>query len=69
VQVADALPEDWLRALRLESGSEVPTLLRDPEGAFAPSPRRSVATQANARTVEAVRRQVLPVLTGWGLAF
>ena len=67
--VPDALPEDWVRAMRMECGSDVPATLRDAEGAFPPADRRGAATHANARTVDAVRRQVLPLLTGWGLAF
>lgn len=69
IDVPDALPEEWLRALRLEAGHEVPASLRDPADAFPPSPRRHEAEENNRRTVTAVKQQVLPLLTGWGLAF
>jgi len=65
----DQLPADWCRALRLESGQDIPPTLRDPADAFPPSPRRSEIEENNRRTVAAVRQQVLPLLTGWGLAF
>ncbi len=69
LEVPDRAPDEWLRAVRLEAGEEVPWALRDPPDAFAPSPRRAEVAAANRRTVEAVRRRVLPLLTGWGLAF
>jgi acetoin utilization protein AcuC len=65
----DDLPEDWLKALRMESGREIPPCLRDPVDAFPPSPRRAAIEEMNRRTVAAVRRRVMPPLTGWGLAF
>jgi acetoin utilization protein AcuC len=65
----DALPDDWLKTLRMESGREIPPTLRDPDDAFPPSPRRAAVEEMNRRTVAAVRRRVLPPLTGWGLAF
>jgi acetoin utilization protein AcuC len=67
--VADELPDDWLKALRMESGREIPPFLRDPDDAFPPSPRRAAIEEMNRRTVAAVRRRVMPPLTGWGLAF
>lgn len=69
IEVPDELPADWLRALRLESGNEVPTRLRDPVDAFAASPRRAQAERTNAHTVDALLRRVVPEITGWGLAF
>jgi acetoin utilization protein AcuC len=69
VHVDDALPDDWLQELRLECGHDVPAVLRDPPGAFPPAPRRAQAAAANRATVAAVRRRVLPLLTGWGLGF
>lgn len=67
--VADELPDDWLRALRLECGREVPSTLRDPSDAFPPSPRRATVERMNARTVGTLRRTLLPELTGWGMEF
>ncbi|HET9984196.1 MAG TPA: acetoin utilization protein AcuC [Longimicrobiales bacterium] len=69
VEAPDALPPEWVRRVRLESRVDVPVTLRDPPDAFAPSPRRAEVEAANARTVASVRRKVLPLLTGWGLAF
>ena len=69
IEPADALPEEWLKAMRVESGKEMPALLRDPAGAFEPAPRRAEVEDTNRRTVSAVRRRVLPLLTGWGLGF
>lgn len=65
----DVLPDDWVRSLRLEYGAEVPMNLRDPHDAFPPSPRRASAAATNDNTVRAMRARVLPLLTGWGLAF
>jgi acetoin utilization protein AcuC len=69
VTAPDDIPEDFQRMLRLESGSDVPCMLRDGPDAFPTSPRRDAAAENNARTVDAVRRTVLPLITGWGLAF
>ena len=65
----ERVPAQWLRAVRLESRSEVPVFMRDPEDAFPPSPRRAAITQMNDQSMRAVRQRVLPLLTGWGLAF
>jgi acetoin utilization protein AcuC len=69
VDAPDELPAEWVRAARLEAGTEMPLLLRDPPDAFPPSPRRAEVEATNARTVAAVQRKVLPLITGWGLAF
>ena len=69
VEAPDALPSDWCHAVRLESGHDVPCTLRDPAGAFPASPRRESIRATNEKTVNAVRRRVLPTITGWGLAF
>lgn len=69
LELSDELPPDWCRGLRLESGRDVPPTLRDPEDAFPPSPRRLEIEENNRRTLSAVRQQVLPLITGWGLAF
>src|SRR5690606_26565986 len=45
----DPLPEDWLKALRLEAGSEVPLTLRDPVDAIPPSPRGEMIAENNRR--------------------
>jgi len=55
--------------VREETGAPVPTTLRDPEDAFAPWPQRAEVEALNAQTVRYVLRRVMPLLTGWGLAF
>ena len=65
----DQLPVDWCRSLRLESGQDIPCTLRDPADAFPAPPRRAEVEENNRRTVAAVRQQVLPLVSGWGLAF
>jgi acetoin utilization protein AcuC len=68
-EIPDDLPDDWLKALRIESGREIPLHVRDADDAFPPSPRRAAVEEMNRRTLAAVRRRVMPLLTGWGLAF
>ncbi len=68
-EAPDALPADWLRAARHEAGHELPLTLRDPPGAFPPAPRRADIAATNERTVRTLLRKILPLLTGWGLAF
>ena len=65
----DSIPEAWLEAVRAESGVDIAPTLRDPEGASRPAPRRGEVERNNARTVQEVRRRVLPLLSGWGMAF
>ncbi len=65
----DAIPRDWLDAILAEHGVLVPVTLRDPEGSLEPSPREDAAAERNLRTLEAVRRQAVPLLTGWSLGF
>jgi acetoin utilization protein AcuC len=69
VPAPNVLPDDWINAVELESGSAVPHVLRDPPDAFPPSPRRVLVEEMNDRTVAAVRRQILPHIKGWGLTF
>ncbi|NJD08928.1 MAG: acetoin utilization protein AcuC [Gemmatimonadetes bacterium] len=69
LEIADEIPADWCRSVRLESGLDIPHVLRDPPDAHTPAPRRQEIEANNRRTVNAVRQQVLPLLTGWGLAF
>jgi acetoin utilization protein AcuC len=65
----DRLPPDWVDRVRRESGEPVPDTLRDPEGSVPGSPRREQTEAANASTVDDVRRRVIPLIAGWGLAF
>lgn len=69
VEAPDAIPDDWLAATAEESGEQIPEVLRDPPGAFPPSPDRAATEAANDRVVRTVRHKVLPLLTGWGLGF
>lgn len=65
----DAIPERFVQAVRQEDGEDVPVTLRDAPDAFPPWPQRGAVAAVNAQTVDSVRRRVLPLLTGWGLAF
>lgn len=69
ITLPDELPVDWLRAMRIEARVDLPTTLRDAADAFPAAPRRAEIEENNRRTVAAVKGQVLPLLTGWGLAF
>ncbi len=69
LEAPDQLPEQWLRAARQEAGRELPPTLRDPPGAFPPAPRRAEVEAANLRTLASLKSKLLPLLTGWGLAF
>jgi acetoin utilization protein AcuC len=69
VDPEDTLSAEWCKVIRLESGQDAPCMLRDPPGAFPPAPRREAIRQTNEKTVAAVRRRVLPLISGWGLAF
>lgn len=61
----DRIPTAWLRRV----GDGVPETLRDPDGYVRPEPRRAEIERANARTVQALRRRLMPLITGWGLGF
>ena len=65
----DAIPEDWLEEVRAEAGVAPPPVLRDPPGAVEPSPHRAEIERANDLTARALKRRILPLLTGWGLGF
>ncbi|MEX0893416.1 MAG: acetoin utilization protein AcuC [Gemmatimonadota bacterium] len=65
----DELPAEWLHAMRLEHGRELPCCLRDAPGDYPASPRRASVDETNERTLAAVRSRVLPLLTGWHLGF
>jgi acetoin utilization protein AcuC len=69
IEATDEIPAAWLRDVRSENGSDVPATLRDAPDVFPPAPRRASITETNDKTMRAVRQRVLPLLTGWGLAF
>ncbi|HYJ78984.1 MAG TPA: hypothetical protein VEW03_05260, partial [Longimicrobiaceae bacterium] len=67
--VADPVPHAWLDRWQGESPELLPDRLRDREGDYPPVPRREEVEATNRRTLESLRRQALPLLRGWGLAF
>ena len=69
IAAPDAVPADWLARARAESADEVPPTLRDPEGSIEPAREADQIARANDLTVRALKRRVLPFLTGWGLGF
>ncbi|MGH7469194.1 MAG: hypothetical protein ACRENP_14655 [Longimicrobiales bacterium] len=56
LQVPDEIPEEWLRAVRIEYGDDVPLTLRDAPNAFPSLPRRTAIAETNEHTVRAVKR-------------
>jgi acetoin utilization protein AcuC len=69
IDAGDAVPEDWRARVSAEAGAPVPATLRDAPDAF---PRTRLSAEAevnNRRTVDTVRTQCLPLITGWGLGF
>ena len=69
VVAPDAIPREWLAAVEPEAGTSLPATLRDPPGAVPPSPRRTEVERTNDLTVRSLKSKVLPLMTGWGLAF
>ena len=69
VRPPDELPEDWLRLASDEAGHPLPATLRDAPGAFPPAPRRADVEASNLRTLGSLKSKIMPLLTGWGLAF
>ncbi|CAN5629306.1 acetoin utilization protein AcuC [soil metagenome] len=69
VDVADAIPADWLETVRAEADAAVPGTLRDAPDAFPRLPLSAEAEVTNSRTVDAVRTRCVPLITGWGLGF
>ncbi|MGH7483240.1 MAG: acetoin utilization protein AcuC [Longimicrobiales bacterium] len=69
VTAPDPIPRAWLDHVLASSGVAVPATLRDPEDAVPPIPDEAGISARNLRTLEAVQRTVLPLLTGWGMEF
>jgi acetoin utilization protein AcuC len=63
------LPREWTDHWQGESPDLLADELRDPAGLIPAVPRRAEIEATNARTLESLRRQALPLLRGWGLAF
>jgi acetoin utilization protein AcuC len=68
-EAPDPLPGGWLAAAQAESTAAIPATLRDPPGLIPPSPQRADTERANDLTVRSLKRRLLPLMTGWGLAF
>jgi acetoin utilization protein AcuC len=68
-EAPDTIPAGWLAGAQAEAVVPIPPTLRDPPGLVAPSPRRAEVERANDLTVRALKRRLLPLLTGWGLGF
>jgi acetoin utilization protein AcuC len=63
INVADAIPPEWIDMVEREVGRPVAHTLRDAEQSS------TEAFTNNDRTVRAVRNKILPLLTGWGLHY
>ena len=68
-EAPDPIPGDWLRDVQAESTTRIPDTLRDPPDLLDPSPRREEVERANELTVRALKRRLIPLMTGWGLGF
>jgi len=67
--VPDSVPQEWLDRWQGESPDLLPIRLRDDPADYPPVPRRAEITSANRRTLESLRRAVLPLLRGWSMEF
>jgi acetoin utilization protein AcuC len=68
-QVDNTVPREWIERWQGESPCLLPERLRDPADVFPPVARRAEVEAINRRTLEALRRDALPLLRGWGLGF
>lgn len=68
MQVPNEIPAAWLQEVEREAGRALPRGLRDPADDCDAEPDGG-ELDMNGKTVRAVRNRVLPLLTGWGLAF
>jgi hypothetical protein len=69
VEVPDAVPPEWRLTVENSTGVIVPPTLRDAPDAFPRIPAEGAAAGTNRQTVGAIRQRVLPLVTGWGMAF
>ncbi len=67
--VPDAIPFAWQNRWQGESPELLPDRMRDAEGEFGSVPRRAEIEATNRRAFERLRRQAMPLLRGWDLAF
>jgi acetoin utilization protein AcuC len=68
-EAPDRIPADWHEQVSREAGEAIPATLRDPPGSIPASPHQGDAQRANDVTVRALKRRLLPLVTGWGLGF
>lgn len=68
-EASDAIPADWLKRVQPDASAPLPETLRDPAGSMAAHPRRKEIERANEQTVAALKRRLMPLVTGWGLGF
>ena len=66
IRDVNAIPEEWRESVEREAGRPLPRTLRDAEQIRAEDANEF---DMNDKTVRAVHHRVLPLLTGWGLAF
>jgi acetoin utilization protein AcuC len=69
VEAPDPIPAEWLALIRGDPMSRAPDTLRDPPDLIPTSPRREEIDRANDLTVRALKRRLMPLVTGWGLGF
>ena len=68
-EVPNRVPHAWQQRWQGEAPALLPPCVRDQEQDQAPVPRREEIEATNRRTLESLRRQALPLIRGWGLAF
>jgi acetoin utilization protein AcuC len=69
IDAPDDIPSEWRARVGAETSQRIPDKLRDRADDFPRTQHSIDAELTNARTLDAVRRQSLPLLTGWGLGF
>lgn len=69
MEAPDRIPAQWLALIRGDPMSRSPDTLRDPPDLIGHSPRREEVERANELTVGALKRRLMPLVTGWGLGF
>ncbi|HSJ26209.1 MAG TPA: acetoin utilization protein AcuC [Longimicrobiales bacterium] len=69
IDPGDAVPDAWLADAERDAGMSLPRTLRDAPDAFERTSLSMEADATNRQTVDAVRRQCLSLVTGWGLGF
>ena len=66
--IDEVVPRAWTIVWSLLCGIEPDASLLDPPGLVVPDPGSNHA-EMNDKTMRATRSRVLPLVTGWGLAF